>query len=178
MCYKFWRGFCTSHNNPLIPWVAISNLTKAFPYFEHLGFLWLFVINNVVRDIFMSLAFLLPLSYFFRINPGSQIIQSIWPFLRLLKNISQVVLQRLYYFVLQLLKLHTNILKLCYFGKGKKYFMTASGCFFASLYIILEAKVVLGAVVSFTSYKTMILLVSPRSSSSKESQSPSKVRPL
>ena len=60
-----------------------------------------------------------------------------------LEKYSQVVLQRGCIFVLQLLKLHINVLKLCYFGRGKKYFMAGSGCFFASLYIILEAKVVL-----------------------------------
>ena len=46
-----------------------------------------------------------------------------------LEKYSQVVLQRGCIFVLQLLKLHTNVLKLCYFGRGKKYFMAASGCF-------------------------------------------------
>ena len=77
----------------------------------------------------MSLAFLLPLSYFFRINPWQSDYTKYMIISKALEKYSQVVLQRGCIFVLQLLKLHTNVLKLCYFGRGKKYFMAASGCF-------------------------------------------------
>ena len=60
-----------------------------------------------------------------------------------LEKYSQVVLQRGCIFVLQLLKLHKYFKAFAILVGKKKYFMAASSCFFASLYIILEAKVVL-----------------------------------